>query len=552
MKRFITKAATLCGVLFILAGCGGKKAAVSSMVESEPGPLGKYKEPLSITWGVSTSAVQQFPPGDSYTSNDWTREFRDSLNINLQVAFTADGGSGAFENQLNLAIASGDLPDILRIPNYKIFEQGARAGLWADLSQIYDQYGNDWMKMIKGKYPTAFQFASIDGKLYGVPPVNNDNREYASLLWIRDDWLKNLNLKPPATIDELIEVARAFTFNDPDKNGRNDTFGLGLQNLLVVNNFAHLCGFFSAYGIPSFNHSSYYRGPDGKVTFSYLEPAMKDALKVLVQMYKEGIFDTEFTVKDSGKILEDMTSGRIGMEYGLNYNTWWGFNGLYSNSGVIVHPYPIPVIPGIRSVLAHESAMASGEITVISSRFSNPEALIKMFNLHNTLVNPDMSDAIFNRLDADEKWRLTPALIYESQNMSYPFLYKPAFESGDPSGLPTNLIAKYNQIVGFANGTDTKADSYGNWGQFYPGNAMTIILENYIPQGWLQESLLGPVWPQALLDYDASLQKITVQALTEIITGVRPVEYFDQYVQDWLRAGGQQVLNELDALYPAR
>ncbi|GHV24872.1 sugar ABC transporter substrate-binding protein [Spirochaetia bacterium] len=550
MKKSLFCLMMMAGAVLILLGCGQKGSAAGG-IASDPGPLGKYKEPVTVSWGISSSSVQMFRPGDSYESNVWTREFKDTLNIDLKVGFTADGGSGAYENQLNLGLASGDLPDVVRINNYRIFDQGAKAGLWADISTVYDEYANDWMKMIKQKYPAAFEFATVDKKLYGVPPLN-DNRQFAHLLWIRDDWLQKLNLKAPTTIDELIEVARAFTLNDPDGNGRKDTYGLGLQNALVSPTFGALNGFFSAFGIPAYNHISYYRGPDGKMTFSFLEPRMKDALEVLAQMYKEGLIDPEFTVKDVNKIGDDMTSGRIGMEYGLNWNTWWGFNGLFSATGKKVHPYAIPTVPGINPALAHESNMAAGDITVISSKHKNPEALVKMFNLHNTLVNPYMSDETYDKYDQDEQWRLTPALINEPQETIYGPLLQAAFEKGSSEGMPANLIARYNQINAFAKGTDTSPDSYGLWGQYSLEGSVYIIMNTYIPRNWLKESDLGPVWPQSLIDNSASLQKITVQALTEIITGTKPVSSFDTYVQDWLRAGGQQVLDDLDKLYPAK
>jgi putative aldouronate transport system substrate-binding protein len=537
----------------VLLGCsGGSKAgAKSGAVESEPGPLGKYKEPLTVTWGISTSSVQQFKPGDSYEYNVWNREFKDSLNIDLKVSFTADGASGAYDNQLNLGLASGDLPDVVRIENYRIFEQGARAGLWADLTAAFDEYANDWMKAARKEYTTAFNFATIDGKLYGIPPLN-DNRQNAALLWVRDDWLTNLNLKAPTTIDELIEVARAFTFNDPDGNGRNDTYGLALQNNLVEGTFGHLHGFFSAFGVPSYEHISYYRGADGKMTFSYLDPRTKDALEVLAQMYKEGLIDPEFTVKDVNKIGEDMTAGRVGMDYGLNWGTWWGWNGLYSATGKTAHPYAIPTVPGIKPVIAHQNNMASGIITTISSKHSNPEALIKMFNLHNTIINIDMTDETYSKYDKDEQWRLTPALINEPYETIHQAPLQAAFEKNSVEGLPNYLVSRYYQVQGFLDGTDKTPDSYGLWGQFYLGGAMDIIMNQYIPNGWLQESQLGPVWPQSLIDNDASLQKITVQTFTEIITGTKPISAYDQYVADWLRAGGQQVLDDLDKMYPAK
>ncbi|MBI4785632.1 MAG: extracellular solute-binding protein [Chloroflexi bacterium] len=44
---------------------------------------------------------------------------------------------------------------------------------------------------------------------------------------MRKDWLDKLGLKPPTTLDEMFDIAKAFTEKDPDGNGKNDTYGIG-------------------------------------------------------------------------------------------------------------------------------------------------------------------------------------------------------------------------------------------------------------------------------------------------------------------------------------
>src|SRR4030042_2784638 len=73
--------------------------------------------------------------------------------------------------------------------------------------------------------PNRNRLVTIDGKMYGlpdpgqIPPTDG--------LVIRKDWLDKLGLAMPKTMDELIEVARKFTNDDPDGNGKNDTYGFG-------------------------------------------------------------------------------------------------------------------------------------------------------------------------------------------------------------------------------------------------------------------------------------------------------------------------------------
>ncbi|MDR1047143.1 MAG: hypothetical protein LBL64_05155, partial [Treponema sp.] len=80
----------------------------------------------------------------------------------------------------------------------------------------------------------------------------------------------------------------------------------------------------------------------------------------------------------------------------------------------------------------------------------------------------------------------------------------------------------------------------------------SLVMNDNIPTGRLHASALGAVGPQSLIDTDSTMQKITLHTFTEIITGTKSVEAFDTYVQDWLRAGGQRILEDLDKLYPAK
>jgi putative aldouronate transport system substrate-binding protein len=66
---------------------------------------------------------------------------------------------------------------------------------------------------------------TFDGKQYGLPePPPLPKREG---FLIRKDWLDKLNLEVPTNPEELLAVAKAFTEQDPDGNGKNDTYGLG-------------------------------------------------------------------------------------------------------------------------------------------------------------------------------------------------------------------------------------------------------------------------------------------------------------------------------------
>ncbi|WP_368768326.1 sugar ABC transporter substrate-binding protein, partial [Klebsiella michiganensis] len=60
----------------------------------------------------------------------------------------------------------------------------------------------------------------IDGKYYGVP---TSAQTFA--LFVRKDWREKLGLPQPKSWDDIQTLAKAFTTQDPDGNGKNDTYG---------------------------------------------------------------------------------------------------------------------------------------------------------------------------------------------------------------------------------------------------------------------------------------------------------------------------------------
>ena len=61
---------------------------------------------------------------------------------------------------------------------------------------------------------------------------------------IREDWLNNLKLKKPTNLNELYEVLKAFTYGDPDRDGKDDTIGLTDRNDLVFGSFKTISSYF--------------------------------------------------------------------------------------------------------------------------------------------------------------------------------------------------------------------------------------------------------------------------------------------------------------------
>ncbi|GMO62807.1 MAG: hypothetical protein Ta2A_09660 [Treponemataceae bacterium] len=150
-------------LLLVFTGCGGGKKAAANAIDAEIGPVGRYKEPLVLTWGVNSSSVQKFIDGDTYEDNVWSRKIKEDLNIDVQIAFTANWETQAYQQQVNLALASGSIPDLLRLDNYRQFREAVDAGLLADITDAFEKYASPELKALREKYASSFEYVTVTG-----------------------------------------------------------------------------------------------------------------------------------------------------------------------------------------------------------------------------------------------------------------------------------------------------------------------------------------------------------------------------------------------------
>ncbi len=531
---------------------GGDSSTSEVSVAENDGPLTPYEEPVTISWAVQASAVQQFFNGDTYEDNVWSRLIKEKLNIDLEVAFSADTSTDAYNQKMNVLLASGEFPDVLRYSDRTFFKQAQEAGYIQPIGPAFDAYATDAVKEYQTKYAEAFEGGTIDGVLYAFPYMN-DNFHQAFNLWIRDDWLENTNTTPPTTVEEMVELARIFTEEDPDGNGVDDTYGFGLAGSVVQNNYGTLCGLANAFGVPGFTNTGiFYRDENNEMTFAWIQPEMKEVLSIVRDMYAKGYIDPEFTAQDVATMEEDVTNGTIGMMYHACWGTWHPFNYSYQADGVITRPYPIPTEEGYEPKIGIQSAK-TGDLFMIGANCEHPEAIVKILNLYEQVAISSDDPNDFQTYWANEQYRFCPAYIGIPTELFAPVLHE-ALEAGTSEGLNGTALEYYNYVVGFEDGSladDTNA--YGTWGQMYiggQGGSMKIDLD-YKDKGWTITNLMENEQPEIWMQNSSVLGDMVDTTFVDIIVGNQPVDYFDTFVENWLNAGGQETLDALDEMYPA-
>ena len=283
------------------------------------------------------------------------------------------------------------------------------------------------------------------------------------------------------------------------------------------------------------------------MTWGYIQPEAKEALAVVKQMYDEGLIDPEFVVKDVANMETDVTTGKIGMMYQMNWGTWHPFNLVYQNDGVITRPYSIPGAEGYEVKIGVNSPQV-GEYFAVNASCEHPEAMIKIVNLYNYLCYESTDPNDFATYWENEQSNFCPIYVIVPNEL-YAVDILDALESGDESGLTTAEKPFYQYVVDFDSGANTDSNAFGTWGQMNPQGSMAIDLQAQA-DGQLVTNVMAGTLPETWQQNASVLQDMTVQAYTDIILGNQPMESFDQFVTEWLNAGGQATLDELEELYP--
>jgi len=454
----------------------GKASAETSQPEAAADPMGKYDPPIEVTAVRSIATTMKYENGDTIENNGWTKLYEKELGIKLKYLWAVDPSQ--YEQKLNVMMTTGKLPDVMPVSGAKM-KQLYDAGQLEDLSGLLEKYGSEKTKeLLKKDGGEGLNSATFKGQLVGLP-LNPGSTDTAPLLWLRADWLKKLNLPEPKTMDDVIAIAEAFAKQDPDGDGKNDTYGLGIAKEFF-GFFAGTEGFANGYGAYP---GIWVKDASGNLAYGSIQPEMKTALAALQKLYAAGGIDQEFGVKNGDVLIQDVNSGKLGMLYGVHYMPLLFQEGKNKDPNMDLRPYRLPSADG--SVAKPQSAFSVAEYYVVRKGAEHPEAAIKLLNAFNTVWPKEQYPAEEIGVNgAVEKWQyallrgtnptanldnfaiLKQALDANDESVldkstGQPFIYKTIkeFQAGDNLGWgyamvfgpggSQELLAEYNQNSGF-------------------------------------------------------------------------------------------------------
>ncbi|TDF94029.1 extracellular solute-binding protein [Paenibacillus piri] len=278
-------------ICMFVAGCGD--AADSNKLAVAPNDENGHK-PFAIRMFAPNFEAEALK-----SNNEIVQAIQNYTGAKLSISWIP---KSAYDDKVAASIASGDVPQALIIQNDRtqFIIESVRSGFFWEIGPFLKDYKN-----LSGLDPGILNNISVEGKIYGLYRA----RDLATGGFIvRKDWLDRLNLKEPRTMEDLYQVMKAFTRNDPDANGKNDTVGLALNKLDIKP--ATPGGFDLIV--------SYFGGPngwevnaDGKFIPDIMTGAYLDALKFFKRLYAENLMNQDFAI--TSKARELVYKGKTGV-----------------------------------------------------------------------------------------------------------------------------------------------------------------------------------------------------------------------------------------------
>ncbi|MGH2558050.1 MAG: extracellular solute-binding protein [Thermomicrobiales bacterium] len=500
----------------------------------EPAPT-KFDPPINVTTVANAWPTIQYASGDDINNNPWSRAYAEKLGVTVESEWAVPPDQ--YPERVNLMLASGDLPDFFQANDTQL-KQLVENDLLADLTDVYQQSASERVKqaMTDGG-PLPIQASTFDGQLMAFPHATVA-KEGAPVLWVRSDWIEQLGLPEPTSIQNLLAVAEGFAANDPAGSG--GAVGLGMDKDLN-----YLVGF--ANGHHAYR-ALWLDDGSGYLAYSSIQPQMKEALTQLQAMHEAGQIDQEFGVKDGPTTWQDIAAGRIGLFYGSGYS---GFvpleNSKRADPNARWTPYPIPSIDA--EAARPQVGLGIAGYWVVNKDVQHPEALLAMLDFWVGTFYENTSDAIYEHFvqaGDSENWRMNAIqVVIPFKNLDQSQAITDLIESGstDTSNLTAEGRSNYENIVSWLD--NENIDGWAWDRVFGPTGGMQQVVKTYVAEDrFTQSQFYGAATP-AMVSRQSSLTTMELETFTRIIRG-ESMDEFDQFVDDWKQLGGDDITREVN------
>ncbi|MFE5323181.1 hypothetical protein ACFQ88_31330 [Paenibacillus sp. NPDC056579] len=513
-KRAIPAMAILVSASLAVTACGGQ-ALSDTKAGKSAADSGK---PLDIKW-LGNGTAGMYPEQDAYIVQELNKRF----NVKLQPV-KADSTK---DQELSMLLASGEVPDHMLVSANsigKFINQGIGRTIPVDM--IKEVAPNVWKSTLLN-YPQLEQMSIYkDGQLLALP---EGTRELFPFTAVRTDWLKKVGATMPTNLDEFKEVARRFTTEDPDGNGKNDTYAFSLTT-----GYGNIYTLAAAFGISlpagTVKDDTWLKDSSGNLVRAQVSENYKSLVAYIADLYKSGYIQPDVTIKDQTALFSD---GIVGMQTA----GWTSLMPKYRPSDFFALTFKknpqatTDYLPPLKGPGGKEATFENQSAVwryMVIGKDTSDEKLKKILQILDAqLVDPVVHDLV---------WRGTEGVHFTKNGEGMAELTKEyaSNEKQAETGIKFFIINNRNEEqfkLSFGNEAAVQANLQKNY----------KTVDQLIPAGTIVKSYS---------EYGADVKKVEDEFFIKAATGAWDVNAeWNNYVKRWNAAGGEKITKEVNDIY---
>lgn len=489
-KNLMLSASLLSATLLVACGDGGNAEGGSGDGESAG------IETLNI---MAPTFETTAPP----SGNEWEEALVEFTDQDVNIDWVPNVN---YTDRMNVTLASSNIPHVMVVQGKDPgFLNSAEAGAFWELTDYLDDYEN-----LSQYNEDILLNSSINGQVFGIPRERDIMRSTAM---IRRDWLENLGLEVPTSVDELYEVLTAFKNDDPNQSGADDTVGMiiptwygSLDTLSVWTGAPNIWGF-----------------EDGEIVPTFATEGYIDSLEMVRKMVDEGLINTDFTTLSPDDWDSAMFNGDGGVIIDV-YSRAMRINNLFNDeNGTESETYV-----DITGTLTAPDGNEYGQST---DGYSGFLAISKQ-----TVTTEEQLEEVLTFLDKLASSEGANLLSYGIEGVTYEL-------DEDGYAVPMeNDISAYN------------LEQLGTYGEIHSMRPEGELAETrYRLMEENEENAVynaaAPLVSDIYARQGSQLDDIIEDARVRYIAGQISREEFDAEIERWYSSGGQSVIDELTEKY---
>ena len=522
MKNSVKKAACLglSAMLGIsaLAGCGNQSETVSkgSTITYSGDDIYPVQcdDTLTVWEPMNTLLTTRV---SNFGETEVAKEIQKQSGIKVEYVHPA---SGMETEQFNLMLASNELPDIVKGDWYTYGGQKAINEKYImKLNDAIDKWAPNFKKLLEGNKELDKMVKTDEGNYYTMPFIRNESSQcvYSGPV-IRKDWLNDLGLSVPETIDDWEHMLQEFK----DKKGASAPLAFLFPNLKD----GFLIG---AYGITD----DYYLDDSGKVKYGPAESRYKDFLARMNSWYQKGLLDNNFSSIELKILNGYMLNGNTGATFGLaggGVGAWLDAAKAQKGYDLAGAPYPV-LNRGDRPQFGQrEWEYVSVAGYSISEKCKNPELAVRFLDFGYS-----------------EKGKMLYNYGIEGKSYEFDSNGKPKFTDfifNNPDGVPVSTI--YTEYSAASYSAPTVQEKYVQEAErtyAQQNEAVAIWADNDAEKHLLPLIALTDEESSKISSVLTSIKTYKEEMAYSFIMGTKPIDDFDEYIAQLHSMGLDEVLD---------